>query len=159
MCVLQAFRGPQQEHGILRVQTSVVVSLCCLAARTTFKGFPPLVVAVVVFLFPCFCFFLAVLFLLLLGYNGRRERRCEGKQGSEGDDIQDGGSYIVASCVSYHCCPPLRRQLRFCSGQSSFPFFLSFFFRELSHQSRIHRSLSCFFLRLLHLCGGEGRGC
>ncbi len=94
-------------HGFLRVQSSFVVSLCCLAARSIFKGFHPLVV-VVVFLFPFF-FFPAALFLLLLGYNGRRERRCEGKQGSEGDDIQNGGSYIVASCVCYHCCPPLRR--------------------------------------------------
>ncbi len=100
----------------MRVQSSVVVFLSCLAARSTFKGSPPLVFVVVVVVFFFFgvvvvvFFFFGLLFLLLLlGYNGRRERSCEGKQGSEGDDIQDGGSYIVASCVCYHCCPPLRR--------------------------------------------------
>ncbi len=141
----------------MRVQSSVVVFLCCLAARSTFKGFHPLVV--VFFLFPPTFFFWAGLFCCCW------DTMAVGRGGVRGSRAAKGMTYRMVAptllLLVFVTTAVLLYGDSFASvpvSLPSFSFFLSFFFsRTFSLVS--YSSFSLVFLRLLHLCGGEGRGC
>ncbi len=80
----------------MRVQSSLVVSLCCLAARSTFKGFPPLVVVlvvvvVVVFFVSFFFFFWMVCFFCCL------DTMAVGRGGVRGSRAAKGMTYRMVA--------------------------------------------------------------
>ncbi len=120
----------------MRVQSSVVVFLSCLAARSTFKDFPPLVV---VFFFGCFVFCCCW------------DTMAVGRGVVRGSRAAKGMTYRMVAptllLLVFVTTAVLLYGDSFASVPVSLPslsFFLSFF-RELSHLFRILLFLSCFF--------------